>query len=116
MYSWRSCRIGGEEVLEFIIKYWLEVAFGLVCSAFVYVFTRVRKLYKKQKSVENGVLALLRNEMIKNYREYETRGELTILDKENIEHLFKEYKNLGGNGTVECMYKDLMKLETKIVK
>lgn len=100
-------------MIEFIIKYWIEIGFTGVCSLFVFV---VKKLYKKQKAVENGVQALLRNELIRRYREYETKGELTIIDKENLEAMFKEYQNLGGNGTVAQMYKDLIELPTKIIK
>lgn len=94
---------------DFIIKYWLELAFTFVVGAISYYI-------KKQKAIEKGVQALLRNELIRRYREYETTKEITILDKENITAMFEEYKNLGGNGTVKSMYEDLMKLETKIIK
>ena len=78
--------------------------------------TRQRDIKERQKAVENGVQALLRNELIRRYREYETKGEITIIDKENIEHLFTEYKNLGGNGTVAAMYEEILNLPIKIVK
>lgn len=102
--------------MEFILKYWLQFLFGLISAIMGYILKKIFGLYKKQKAVENGVQALLRNELIKGYREYETKGEMTILDKENIEHMFEEYKNLGGNGTVAKMYFDLLKLPIKIVK
>ena len=44
------------------------------------------------------------------------KGEMSILDKENVEHMFKEYENLGGNGTVKQMYEELLGLPIKIVK
>ena len=58
----------------------------------------------------------MRNELIRRYREYEEKGEISILDRENITHLYEEYKNLGGNGTVEKLYDDILGLHTKIVK
>ena len=100
-------------MIEFIIEYWLEVLLGLIFTGISYT---VKTLYKKQRAVEQGVQALLRNELIRRYREYEVKGAITILDKENIEHMYKEYRNLGGNGTVAKMYDDLMNLEIKIVK
>jgi hypothetical protein len=103
-------------MIEFIIKYWLEFLFGVVIAVLGYVIKKIRSLYAKQKAVENGVQALLRNELIRRYREYEIKGEITIIDKENIEHLFKEYKNLGGNGTIKQMYDELLELPIKIVK
>ena len=103
-------------MLEFIIKYWLQCLFGLICGAMGYILKKIFGLYKRQKAVEKGVQDLLRNELIRRYREYEIKKEISILDKENIEHMFTEYKNLGGNGTVEKMYEDLLELPTKIVK
>lgn len=103
-------------MIEFIIKYWLEFLFGIVIAVLGYVIKKLRGLYSKQKAVENGVQALLRNELIRRYREYELKGEMSILDKENIEHMFNEYENLGGNGTVKQMYEELLTLPIKIVK
>lgn len=112
---------------EFIIKYWLEVLFGLICTIFSFLFKRIMKRQeeekkkreeeeKKRQSLENGVQALLRNELVRRYREYKSKGELSILDKENIEHMFKEYENLGGNGTIKEIYTELLELPTKIIK
>ncbi len=105
---------------EFIVKYWLEVLFTLLCSVFVFLFKCLFKKLKdnkeRQKAVEAGLQALLRNELIRRYREYETKGEISILDKENMEHMFTEYENLGGNGTVAQMYKEMLNLPIKIIK
>lgn len=101
---------------EFIIKYWLQCLFGLICGAIGYILKKIFGLYQRQRAVEKGVQALLRNELIRRYREYEIKKEISILDKENITHMFEEYKNLGGNGTVKKMYEDLLELPTKIVK
>lgn len=103
-------------MLEFIAQYWLKIFFGLISGAILYILKKIYALYKKQKAVENGVQALLRNELIRRYREYEAKGEITILDKENITHMFEEYKNLGGNGTVKSMFEDLLELPTKIIR
>ena len=103
-------------MVEFIIKYWVEFLFGLIVSILTYLIKKIATLHNKEKSIENGVQALLRNELIRRYREYEIKGEITILDKENIEHLFTEYKNLGGNGTVAQMYEEMLELPIKIVR
>jgi hypothetical protein len=100
-------------VLEFILNYWLEALMGIVFTAISVI---VKKLYKKQKAIENGVQALLRNELIRRYREFEIKGEMTILDKENMEFMFTEYQNLGGNGMVKQMYDEMLAMPTKIIK
>lgn len=101
---------------EFIITYWLECLFGLVVTCLGYLFKKIKKVQKKEQSIERGVQALLRNELIRRYREHETKGEITIIDKENMEHLFNEYKNLGGNGTIAKMYEEMLNLPIKIIK
>ena len=107
-------------MIDFIFQYWLEFLFsailGLIGFGYKVLKKRQDQQEKKNNAIENGVQALLRNELIRRYREYETKGEITIIDKENIEHLFNEYKNLGGNGTVAKMYEELLELPIKIVK
>jgi hypothetical protein len=107
-------------MFEFIVTYWLEALFTLLCSIFAFLFKRLFKRIKenreRQNAVEAGLQALLRNELIKSYREYEAKGEISILDKENMEHMFTEYENLGGNGTVAQMFKEILSLPIKIIK
>lgn len=103
-------------MIEFIIKYWLEIAFTLIVSAISYIFKELLKLFKKQKAVESGVLALLRNAMLQEYRKYKTLGEIPIIDKENFEHMYKQYHSLGGNDIGTQMYEEIKKMKTKIIE
>lgn len=107
-------------MIDFILKYWLEIIFTLICTVFSVIFKKFiakqKEQEKKQKAVEDGVQALLRNELIRRYREYELKGELSILDRENIESMFKQYQNLGGNGTVKQLMDELLELPTKVIK
>ena len=100
-------------ILQTIISYIVPTILGVVIG---FISTKVKANNKKDKAIEEGVQALLRNELIRRYREYETRKEITILDKENMEAMFKQYENLGGNGTVKKMYEELLELPTKIIK
>ena len=81
-----------------------------------FISTKLKKNRKKEKAIEEGVQALLRNELVRRYREYEAKGEMSILDKENMEAMFIQYQNLGGNGTVKHLMDDLLQLPTKIIK
>lgn len=85
-------------------------------SMITFLINRVKKDKKKDKAIETGVQALLRNEIIRRYREFESKGEISILDKENLEEMFVQYKNLGGNGTVKKMMDELLNLRTKIIR
>lgn len=111
---------------EFIIKYWLEVIFTGILGLIGWSYRKLKKRQEEQekkheeqerknKAIENGVQALLRNELIKNYREYKIKGEITLLDKENMEHMFTEYFNLGGNGMMEEVHKEFLSIPIKVV-
>ncbi len=102
-----------EFIVTEIIKWLIPFVMGAVIPTAIGI---IKKDRKKDKSIENAVQALLRNELIRRYREYKIKGEMTILDKENIEHMYKEYKNLGGNGTVKELMDELLDVPTKVVK
>lgn len=101
---------------EFFVKYWVEVIFGIICSIFGFCFKKISKKIKyqarKQLAIENGVQALLRDRLIDRYREAKQNGSISILDRENLNHMFQEYVNLGGNGTVKQLMTDLLELPT----
>lgn len=101
------------EIIKIIISYLVPTILGTIIG---FISTKLKKDRKKEKAIEEGVQALLRNELVRSYREYEIKGELSILDKENIEAMFKQYENLGGNGTVKQLMTELLQLPTKIVK
>jgi len=100
-------------VISLVISYLVPAILG---AGIGFLSSKVKKNKAKEKAIEEGVQALLRNELVRRYREYEVKGELSILDKENIEEMFKQYENLGGNGTVKQLMTELMQLPTKIIK
>lgn len=101
------------EILQMILNYLIPTILGAIIGV---ITTKFKKNKKKDLAIETGVQALLRNEIIRRYREFESKGEISILDKENLEEMFEQYKNLGGNGTVKKMMEDLLNLKTKIVR
>lgn len=102
-----------EEIINLTLRWLVPFVLGTIATS---IIGMIKKDRKKDKVIENAVQALLRNELIRRYREYKTKGEMTILDKENIEHMFEEYKNLGGNGTVKELMDELLEVPTKVVK
>lgn len=101
------------DILKIVLNYIIPVVLGFVIGL---ISTKLKKNKMKDIAIEQGVQALLRNEIIRRYREFESKGEISILDKENLEEMFTQYKNLGGNGTVKKMMDDLLNLKTKIVR
>lgn len=101
------------EIIQMILSYIVPTVLGAILG---FITTKLKKNKKKDKAIEEGVQALLRNELIRRYREYKIKGEMTILDRENIEAMFKQYKNLGGNGTVKELMDELLEVPTKVIK
>ena len=105
---------------EFILKYWVEVLLTAVCSFVTVNYKKIRHRFEEQdnrrEAIERGVQALLRNELIQRFREYKLIGEMSMLDKENLDHLFTEYFNLGGNGMMHEVYEEFKEIPIKIVK
>lgn len=101
------------EIISIIISYLIPTFLGGIVG---FISTKLKKNKKKDLAIEQGVQALLRNEIIRRYREFESKGEISILDQENLDEMFEQYKNLGGNGTVKKMMNDLYELKTKIVR
>lgn len=100
-------------ILQMILSYLIPTILGAILG---FIATKFKKNKKKDLAIEQGVQALLRNEIIRRYREFETKGEISILDQENLDEMFVQYQNLGGNGTVKKMMNDLYELKTKIVR
>lgn len=99
-------------IAQIVIAYLIPLILG---SLIGYLTTKLKTNKKREDAIEAGVQALLRNELIRRFREYEVRGELTILDQENMQEMYEQYKNLGGNGTVKHLMEELFELPTKII-
>lgn len=67
----------------------------------------------RQKAVELGVQALLRDRIVQSYYHYEERGWITLHGLENVNAMYKEYHALGGNGTVTALVNTIHELEVR---
>ena len=104
-------------IINMILKYWLEILFSIICGILVFFiklfFKKQKEQSEKQKSIENGVQALLKNRLISKYNECIVKEEISIIERENINSMYNEYLNLGGNGTVKHLVHEILSLPTK---
>lgn len=98
--------------LNFIITYWLQILFGAILSGLSLIMKRFDAKLKKMQATEHGVQALLRNEIIQTYNKAKECGYLAIYERENVQHLYDEYKSLGGNGVVKDLVDKIFVLPT----
>lgn len=108
--------IVGNTVLQWVTTFLLGTIIGFISTKLKKEKDKNKKNEQKDKSIEKAVQSLLRDRLIEKYRQFKTKGEMTILDKENLDHLYTEYINLGGNGTVKELYEDMGDIEIKIIK
>ena len=78
-----------------------------------YLYKKYKQADARQKAVELGVQALLRDRIVQSYYHYEERGWITLHGLENVNAMYKEYHALGGNGTVTALVNTIHELEVR---
>ena len=101
-------------MVEWITKYWLEVLFSGLLTGLGLIVKRMWQQQKqedlRQKAIELGIQALLRDRVVQAYYNYTDRGWITLHGLEAAEKMYTEYHNLGGNGTVNKLMEDLLEV------
>lgn len=99
---------------EWMAKYWLEVAFGLVVTGFGIVLKKFSKKLKEEKersqAIEGGVRDMLRLTILDNYEKCKQAGKISVSRKDAIDSAYKSYHALGGNGTITQVHSEIMEM------
>ena len=90
-------------MIDFIIKYWIEILLTSITSGIIYIF-------KHYIGLKNGMKALLRNEIIRIYDKQEKLNYCPSYMKENIKEMYENYHKLGGNGMITKIVNKLYEL------
>lgn len=102
-----------------VIVGWFIAAGGVGAIVSTAVNNKIKKLQtqqaeqqRRQAAIEMGLQALLRDKIICVYNKYTEKGAIPIYERENVEHMYTEYKALGGNGILETLIVKLRDLPT----
>ena len=68
--------------------------------------------YCSDQSLKKGVQALLRNSMLKSYRNFK-QNDCTVQDKSDFENMYLCYHALGQNGVMTEIYHEVMKMDER---
>ena len=90
-------------MLDFIMKYWIELLFTILTSGIVYVF-------RQYLGLKHGMQALLRSEIVRIYDIHMKLGYCPSYMKENIKDMYESYHLLKGNGLVTSMVNQIYDL------
>ncbi|MCL2052072.1 MAG: hypothetical protein FWG91_10160 [Lachnospiraceae bacterium] len=103
-------------ILEFIMNHLMEWLFAGISTAAclcLRIFTKRLNLYQKQNAaIAEGVVALLRENIISNFNKYNERGNCPIYAKESIRKVYKAYSDLGGNDVAKDLYNKILDMES----
>lgn len=95
-------------VLDWIIRYWVQWLFGLICAALLAGYRRLAKRVKEQeaerKAIKDGLLAILHDRLYCECKRYLAQGHIDTDGLHNLEYIYKSYHALGGNGTGTELY------------
>ena len=97
---------------EWFIECWLVWAFGLLTGALAGLWRYVLAQHKRQKALQTGVQALLRDRIIQSCDYYQKKQSISVHGRENIQSMYAAYHALGGNGAVTALVKDADGLPT----
>lgn len=103
-------------MLETLRSYWSIISTIITVVAVPangYLYKKYKQADARQKAVELGVQALLRDRIVQSYYHYEERGWITLHGLENVNAMYKEYHALGGNGTVTSLVNSIRELEVR---
>ena len=99
---------------EWLVKYWLEVLFGLVTTGVGIALRRISKALQKEKlrnqAIEDGVRDILRMQILDTYERCTQAGKISVSRKDAIDSAYKSYHALGGNGTITQVHNEIMEM------
>ena len=95
-------------MLDWIIKYWVQWLFGLICAGLGLCYKRLSAKVKAQeeerKAIKAGLLAILHDRLYAECSRYLAQGSIDTDGMRNLEYLYRSYHALGGNGTGTELY------------
>ena len=101
-------------MVEWLVKYWLEVLFGGVLTVLGIIARNLNKKLKgeqeRNKAIENGVRDMLRLTILDNYERCKTAGFISVARKEAVDSAYSSYHTLGGNGVITQVHKEIMEM------
>lgn len=103
------------DFLSTFAEAWVKWAVGALAAAlgavFRYLYKRQKAQEKRQAAIENGMQAILRDRILTSYYHYHERGNITLHGLENVEHMYKSYHELGGNGAITHLVETMRDME-----
>ena len=100
---------------DFIAKYWLEFAFGLVTAGLSWAYGHLAKKFraekKKNAAIENGLRGILRIQILDTYDKCKAEGNrISVSRKDAVVSIYQSYCALGDtvDDTIKQLYEEII--------
>jgi len=94
-----------------MIKEVLLTAYSIVLPLLIgYIVKLVKDQKKEREANARGTMLLLRVQLIEYHDKYMEKGSIPSYAYENFNDMYSAYHDLGGNGMIEKMKKDIENL------
>lgn len=100
-------------VEEILLKVILTIVGFITTGVLGYFVGKVKEYKKKDTRQEEALKCLLRSNITSKYYVYSQVSEIPYYEKENIDKMFEQYKNMGGNSYVDTIVKEINELPIK---
>lgn len=94
---------------EFVTEHIIEFLLGVVTTALI---AKIKQQKKESNSLKDGMLSLLRAELIRSGEKYLEKEWVPIYAKDAYDKAYNAYHGLGGNGTMTQLHEQVMELPT----
>lgn len=99
---------------DFVLKYWVEFAFGLVAAGLVAAYrkmaVKIQSNKETEKAIADGMKYLLMFKLREEGEKYLTEGRCSTEHKSEYEKVYTAYHALGGNDTITALKNEVLQL------
>ena len=97
--------------MEIFLDKFLGQIFNALAGAIItLLWTILRAKKRENDALKEGMQALLRDRIIQAYNHYSDKGWIPIYAMESIEACYKSYEELGENGVIDNLMRQLREL------
>lgn len=87
---------------------------SLIVSIIISIVNYIKAKNSSQELIKEGVLAILHNKIYTLGKQYIEKGQVSVQEFDDLEHLYKAYHALGGNGTGTAIFNRVKSLPYKV--
>lgn len=101
---------------DFILKYWVEVLFGLITAGLSAAYAHLAQKFKAEKrknaAIENGLRGILRIQILDTFDKCVADGrKISVSRKDAVVSIYQSYIALGdgeNDDTIRALYEELV--------